>query len=205
MSDVIVCAVDGSEATGRVLDTGQWLATALGARLVVMHATDGDAGAADETVAAIRTHLGDASAEVRLLEGAPAQAILSAAGDEDPELLVVGSRGRGALRSALLGSVSHEVAARTRSPVVVVPSQAEWNAPSPSSGVMEAWSAASTAPIRPWPRSRWRDAWPRGSACDSSSCTPARTSGRRWPIPERARPPRRSPARRTRSPAWSIA
>ena len=132
MSDVIVCAVDGSEATGRVLDTGQWLATALGARLVVMHATDGDAGAADETVAAIRTHLGDASAEVRLLEGAPAQAILSAARDEDPELLVVGSRGRGALRSALLGSVSHEVAARTRSPVVVVPSQEEWNAPSPS-------------------------------------------------------------------------
>ena len=132
MSDVIVCAVDGSEATGRVLDTGQWLATALGARLVVMHATDGEADAADETVAAIRTHLGDASAEVRLLEGAPAQAILSAAGDEDPELLVVGSRGRGALRSALLGSISHEVAARTRSPVVVVPSQEEWNAPSPS-------------------------------------------------------------------------
>lgn len=134
MSDVIVCAVDGSEATGRVLNTGQWLGTALGDRLVVMHATDGDAGTADETVAAIRTHLADAPAEVRLLEGAPAQAILSAAGDEDPELLVVGSRGRGALRSALLGSVSHEVAARTRSPVVVVPSQAEWDAPSPSSG-----------------------------------------------------------------------
>jgi nucleotide-binding universal stress UspA family protein len=99
-----------------------------------MHATDGDAGTADTTVAAIRARLGDASAEVRLLEGAPAQAILSAAGNEDPELLVVGSRGRGALRSALLGSVSHEVAARTRSPVVVVPSQPETDAPSPSSG-----------------------------------------------------------------------
>ena len=134
MSDLILCAVDGSDATGRVLDTGRWLATTLGARLVVMHVTDGQADAADETVATVRSHLGDASAEVRVVEGAPAQAILSAVGEEDPELLVLGSRGRGALRSALLGSVSHEVAARTRSPVVVVPSQEQWDSPSSGTG-----------------------------------------------------------------------
>ncbi len=133
MSDLILCAVDGSDATGRVLDTGQWLATTLGVRLVVLHATDGHDGA-DETVAAIRDHLGDASAEVRVVEGGAAERILSAAGEENPELLVVGSRGRGALRSALLGSVSHEVAARTRSPVVVVPSQEQRDSPGPGSG-----------------------------------------------------------------------
>jgi nucleotide-binding universal stress UspA family protein len=41
---------------------------------------------------------------------------------EGPALLVVGSRGRGALRAAVLGSVSGELAAGARCPVVIVPS-----------------------------------------------------------------------------------
>lgn len=123
MSDLVLCAVDGSDAMGGVLDTGRWLADALGVRLVVLHATGGPTDGAAETVAAIRAHLGDDSAEVRVLEGGAAETILTTAGEDEPELLVVGSRGRSALRSALLGSVSREVAARTRSPVVVVPSE----------------------------------------------------------------------------------
>lgn len=124
MSDLILCAVDGSDAMGRVLDTGRWLADALGERLVVLSVTSGrtaDADA-DEMIGAVRAHLGDASAEVRVVEGDPAPTIRTVAAEDEPELLVLGSRGHGALRSAMLGSVSREVAAGTRLPVVVVPS-----------------------------------------------------------------------------------
>jgi nucleotide-binding universal stress UspA family protein len=53
------------------------------------------------------------------IEGNPARALLAAS--EDADLLVVGSRGHGAFVGALLGSVSHQVVAHARCPVVVVP------------------------------------------------------------------------------------
>ena len=40
--------------------------------------------------------------------------------DEDADFLVVGTRGRGAMRSVLLGSTAHEMLAVSRCPVVVV-------------------------------------------------------------------------------------
>ena len=59
----------------------------------------------------------------RLLEDAhPAEALLGAAAGA--RLLVVGSRGRGALACALLGSTSHEVLHRAGGPVAVVPDAA---------------------------------------------------------------------------------
>ena len=48
-----------------------------------------------------------------------ADALLDAA--QGAALVVVGTRGRGDLTSALLGTVSHEVARRARCPVVIVP------------------------------------------------------------------------------------
>jgi nucleotide-binding universal stress UspA family protein len=50
--------------------------------------------------------------------GQPARQLIDAAGDEG--LLVVGSRGRGSLRRALLGSVGQQCAQYARGPVVVV-------------------------------------------------------------------------------------
>jgi nucleotide-binding universal stress UspA family protein len=126
MAGTIVCAVDDSEAAGRVFETARGLADAWEARLLVVHALAGQD--ADDAGTSIRARLAQAGdlAEVRLIAGAPLEAILEAADREGAELLVVGSRGRGRLRSTVLGSVSRELASRARCPVVIVPSRARW-------------------------------------------------------------------------------
>jgi len=57
---------------------------------------------------------------IEVLEGSPADAILRVADVQQCELIVMGSRGLGALTSLLLGSVSHRVLAHARVPVLVV-------------------------------------------------------------------------------------
>ena len=121
MADTIVCAVDQSEAAGPVFDTARWLADSLPAQLSVVHVADGPVRDAGELLASIRTHLGDESIDILLVEGSPARAIMDAADHAAAELLVVGSRGRGSLRAAVLGSVSRELTAQASCPVVVVP------------------------------------------------------------------------------------
>ena len=54
-----------------------------------------------------------------VVEGRAATAILSTADDIDADLIVLGSRGRGPIRSMLLGSVSAEVANESRRSVLV--------------------------------------------------------------------------------------
>ncbi len=53
-------------------------------------------------------------------EGIP-RAILEAADDLSARVIVCGQRGRGALRSTLLGSVSHTLASHTRRPILIAP------------------------------------------------------------------------------------
>jgi len=59
-------------------------------------------------------------------EGIP-KAILDTAEDLSARLVVCGQRGRGLLRSALLGSVSHTLASHTRRPILIAPEHAAGN------------------------------------------------------------------------------
>jgi nucleotide-binding universal stress UspA family protein len=123
MPETVLCAVDDSDAARPVLDTARGLADAWGASLVLIHVVDGDDGDS------MRARLGAADdvQALRLVEGAPARTILEAADREDVALIVTGSRGRGSLGAAVLGSVSREVVSGARCPVVVVPSEAHWD------------------------------------------------------------------------------
>ena len=57
-------------------------------------------------------------------DGIP-RTILEVADDLSARLIVCGQRGRGVLRSALLGSVSHTLASHTRRPILIAPERSE--------------------------------------------------------------------------------
>ncbi|MEU0489315.1 universal stress protein [Nocardiopsis sp. NPDC006139] len=139
-SPKIVLGVDGSghadaalewaaaeaERTGRPLD----IVLALPMPIVVMSegptrpsATQQLIAHGEQTLSAaadrVRGLFPAARVEVSLVMDDPAPALLERAGHDD--LLVVGSRGLGALRSAVMGSTSVRLAARAHCPVAVVP------------------------------------------------------------------------------------
>lgn len=72
----------------------------------------------------LRDALPDCAAHTALVPGGPTKALLQASATA--RCVVVGSRGRGALASALLGSTSDYVAAHAHCPVVVVPDGVQW-------------------------------------------------------------------------------
>lgn len=119
----IVCAVDDSDASRAALAAAATLGERLGSRLVLAHVAHGDAPAGDgeELLARLVTESGlGSSLETVLLRGGPAEAIVGAATARRAGMIVIGSRGRGALASAALGSVSSAVAAQAPCAVTVV-------------------------------------------------------------------------------------
>lgn len=74
--------------------------------------------ALDEAASLAAEHGVPVSFEV--VAGIPADEIVAYADNHDVDLTVVGSRGRGAVASALLGSVSQAVVHESRRPVLVV-------------------------------------------------------------------------------------
>jgi nucleotide-binding universal stress UspA family protein len=133
----IVIATDGSAGASLAVDQGVWLAKMLGAKVTFVAvarapwAILGDpyyqrALAAD--LAKARTAIADAilaaeerhvPCETEILEGSPAEEILKLAEAHDADLIVIGSRGRGAITGTILGSVSSDVVHRSGRPVLV--------------------------------------------------------------------------------------
>jgi len=62
----------------------------------------------------------DLSVTTRLLDGDPPRELLRAAREGDHDVILVGSRGRGRVTAALLGSVSNRLMHEARVPVIVV-------------------------------------------------------------------------------------
>ena len=71
----------------------------------------------DDTVAALGE---DLPLTRRIETGEPGLAIIDAAKELDVDVIVIGSRGRGAIRRALLGSVSSHVVHNAPCPVLVI-------------------------------------------------------------------------------------
>ena len=135
MRHPIVAGVDGSRHSRAAASVAAQLARMLGYRLILAHAVADppaflfpDAGergrrrarAIEEgfgLLKSIASSLPDAGGQTAVVLGSPHEALASFCQKEQAELLVVGSRGRGRLAAALLGS--HESAGSC--PVIVVP------------------------------------------------------------------------------------
>ena len=76
---------------------------------------------AEEGAAAARAHGYNASARIAQANESVAKTIDEIAQEIDAGLVVCGQRGRGAISTALLGSVSHALAAHTKRPLLIAP------------------------------------------------------------------------------------
>jgi nucleotide-binding universal stress UspA family protein len=136
----VLCCVDDSDHARAVARYAAELAGALGHQLVLVHVAVSTHAPGVSAAPAGRRRLHEAELrdatelvdrvvaeselpsdlERRAEIGDPADRILALCEEADAELVVLGSRGRGSLKSALLGSVSTKVAASAPCPCVIV-------------------------------------------------------------------------------------
>ena len=139
---VVVAGFDGSAASARAVEWAADEASLRKARLMVCHATEASGPAAPSgsavggtpSLTAQRTLAAGVALAAqrhpglvlvpRLLTGRAAPALVSAS--QDAELLVAGTRGTGNWQWPGLGSVSTQLAACARCPLLVVPDDGVW-------------------------------------------------------------------------------
>jgi nucleotide-binding universal stress UspA family protein len=129
--NTILVGIDGSAASTQALSQAVELAKATGASLAFAcvsrppadastAALAADADRRTAELAAIVARAVGVSATTHAASGPPADALADLAEELGADLIVVGSRGLGSVRGALLGSVSAALLRRARTPVLVV-------------------------------------------------------------------------------------
>ena len=134
----IILAIDGSEYSLRALEYARSLALNYKASLWLVHVFSHTSdllgyqdfeklyakrkSAGQSILDEARAKLGDADFEVHaeLVEGSDAEAILTLAEKHNADLIVMGTRGFGAVKGLLVGSVSRKVIHLAQCPVMVV-------------------------------------------------------------------------------------
>lgn len=136
----ILVPTDGSETAKRLYAYAIELARLTGASIVVMHAFNSPvalrkrgAMALDEFRSSLEEEARELAADAAqtfqaagltvsalVVEGAPAEAILRAIEAEQPDLVILGSRGTGGWPGVYLGSVAERVVRHASVPVLVV-------------------------------------------------------------------------------------
>jgi len=129
MVGTVVWATDGSDFADAALEEVQRLEPE---RIVAVHCTqrhrlhgaaheiDGTA-CIDAKVAQLRDQGLDVQLVTRLTHGAVAEAVAEIAGEVQADLVVCGTRGRGAVSGAIHGSVSQRLPHLVHCPLLVVP------------------------------------------------------------------------------------
>jgi nucleotide-binding universal stress UspA family protein len=113
----VVVAVDGSDHAARALRWAAEQASLERRRLAVVSVGEGPDTLVEEAVSAARLDHHDLAVAGSRVSGDPRQVLIDAS--THAHMLVVGSRGRGAVKSMLLGSVSATVSAHAACPVIV--------------------------------------------------------------------------------------
>jgi len=134
----IMVGLDGSENAHRALTWAIGLARSCRADLVAVHALGlldrlengarvpaathrGEIAERFETVWCAPLRGAGITNQLIVRDGTPVDVLLTVADEEDANLIVVGSRGLGKRPEQVLGSTSHQLAARASTPVVIVP------------------------------------------------------------------------------------
>ena len=126
LDEAIVSGVDGSDRSLDAARQAGELAQELGGRLVLAHVAEdvGDGGSRDDPIERAKTVVPDVPTAIERLHGQAADELLALGRRTGAALLAIGSRGRGAITAALLGSVSKKLVQKADRPVMIVSSTA---------------------------------------------------------------------------------